>query len=132
MKLEDAEAMAYALMKHHGLYTQDPATVGMRRTDGEFIRYGWAFEWMQKRYKFRRAGQCVWSKALIMLQPRFVECNYPFIVKRTILHEIAHALVGARNGHNRVWKEMAIRIGDDGGARYGKEVKKRLPKKIKQ
>lgn len=29
----------------------------------------------------------------------------------TILHEIAHAIVGIGNGHNRVWKEKAISLG---------------------
>lgn len=121
MKLKDAEKMVESLMRFHGLTSHEHSVV----------RHGWKFEWMQMRYKFRRAGQCIWSKGLIMLSPRFVECNAPIIVKRTILHEIAHALVGPRNGHNRVWKEMAIKIGDDGGARYGKEVKKRLPIKKK-
>lgn len=118
MSLEDAERMAYTLMKHHGLVVHNYLS------PRALVRHGWAFDWMQKRKHFRRAGQCVWSKYTIMLQPRFVECNYPFIVKRTILHEIAHALVGVHNGHNRRWKEMAVSIGDDGGTRYGKEVKK--------
>ena len=110
MTLEEAEGMVAAFMRLYSLH-------------------GWKFEWMQPRKKFRRAGQCAWSRKTIMLQPYFARCNYPFIVKRTVLHEIAHALVGARNGHNRVWKEMAIKIGDDGGVRYGKEVKKRLRRK---
>jgi predicted SprT family Zn-dependent metalloprotease len=32
-------------------------------------------------------------------------------VKDTILHEIAHALVGAGHGHNHVWKRKCIEIG---------------------
>jgi hypothetical protein len=32
----------------------------------------------------------------------------------TILHEIAHALVGARHGHDRVWRATALRIGCSG------------------
>lgn len=126
MKLADAEQMAYSLMRFHGLVVHDYSLEAPR----SLVRRGqWAFDWMQKRKRFRRAGQCVWSTKTIMLQPRFVECNYPLIVKRTILHEIAHALVGARNGHNRLWREQAIAIGDDGGRCYGKEVKKRLRRK---
>lgn len=111
MKIQDAEQMALSLMKFHGV--QD-----------------FKFELMAKRKKFRRIGQCNWRKKIISIQPHFIECNAPIIVKRTILHEIAHALVGARNGHNRVWKEMDIKLGDDGKRTYGKEVKKKKRKNI--
>ena len=32
-------------------------------------------------------------------------------VRNTILHEIAHALAGHENGHNRIWKSIARSIG---------------------
>ena len=35
-------------------------------------------------------------------------------VRDTILHEIAHALVGPRHGHDEVWRAMALRIGCSG------------------
>lgn len=35
-------------------------------------------------------------------------------IKNTILHEIAHALVGHKEGHNKVWKDKAIEIGCTG------------------
>jgi len=32
----------------------------------------------------------------------------------TLLHEIAHVLAGHKNGHNKIWKRIAIRLGCDG------------------
>jgi predicted SprT family Zn-dependent metalloprotease len=110
MNIERAEQMALSLMRYHGVHD-------------------YKFELMQPRKKFCRAGQCSWVKKVISLQPYFIECNYPIVVKRTILHEIAHALT-PKQGHNKQWKKMARSIGDDGGRCYGKEVKKRRNKKL--
>ncbi len=35
-------------------------------------------------------------------------------LRRLVLHEIAHALVGVNHGHDSVWREMSLRIGGDG------------------
>jgi len=35
-------------------------------------------------------------------------------VRNTMLHEIAHALVGAEHGHDEVWRARAVAIGCDG------------------
>ena len=32
-------------------------------------------------------------------------------VRDTVLHEIAHALVGPEHGHDPVWKKMAVKLG---------------------
>jgi hypothetical protein len=32
-------------------------------------------------------------------------------IKNTILHEIAHAIVGENHGHRQVWQEKAIELG---------------------
>ncbi len=32
-------------------------------------------------------------------------------IKNTILHEIAHVLVGCENGHNETWQKKAIEMG---------------------
>lgn len=110
MKLEDAEKMVCSLMKYHGVL-------------------GWNFEWLQPRKKFNRAGQCSGSRKTISLQPYFVLSNYPMIVKRTVLHEIAHALTPGQH-HNRIWKEKAVCLGHSGSRTYGKEVKKRIKHKL--
>lgn len=84
---------------------------------------GYSFDWMNKRGKFNLAGYCNWKKKVIKLQPSFVERNHPFIVKRTLLHEIAHGLM-PKHGHNSHWRKMAQTIGHSGNRSYGKEVKK--------
>jgi hypothetical protein len=35
-------------------------------------------------------------------------------VKNTLMHEIAHAIVGPGHGHNHVWRSKAIELGSDG------------------
>ncbi len=110
MRLDEAEQMAHALIRHHGLHD-------------------YQFQWMQNRKKFNTAGYCSWKKKVISLQPRFVVCNYPVLVKRTLLHEIAHALA-PKQGHNRHWKAMAIKIGHSGSRCYGKEVRKRKSRHV--
>ena len=111
MKLIEAEGMCKSFMQRFGIYD-------------------YKFQWMQKRKTFDMAGYCSWRKKIISLQPTFVECNYPFIVKQTILHEIAHAL-RPKHHHNKFWKRTATELGcmqskDCSTLRcYGKEVKKK-------
>lgn len=91
MKLLDAQGMATSLMILHGLYDH-------------------TFSFMERRNKFSCAGQCSWKKKTIQLAPRFVELNYPVLVKQVILHEIAHAL-RPRHHHNKFWKRTAVELG---------------------
>ena len=35
-------------------------------------------------------------------------------IRNTLLHEIAHAIVGPKNGHNQIWRTKALSIGCDG------------------
>lgn len=106
MKLWNAQAMALSLMKRHGLY-------------------GWSFCYMKRVKKFNRAGQCSYRRQTIELSPVFVELNYPIVVKWTILHEIAHAIAGAKHGHNKFWKKTAKDLGHRGNTCYGSYVKRR-------
>ena len=89
----EAGRKAIDLMDEHGLYDQ-----------------GWQFRFDNAR---SRAGCCKHSKKTITLSrylnPHFKDEK----VIDTILHEIAHALVGGRHGHNRVWKMKATEIGAD-------------------
>lgn len=59
----------------------------------------------------RRFGQCRYRVKEISLSRPLIEINKPERVKDTILHEIAHALVGPGNGHNSVWKAKCIEVG---------------------
>ncbi len=79
---------------------------------------GYKFEWLQKRSNFRRAGQCNYRDKTIKLQPVFAQLNSVERVTNTILHEIAHGIMGPKHGHNKFWKRKAIEIGCDGQRCY--------------
>jgi predicted SprT family Zn-dependent metalloprotease len=63
----------------------------------------------------RRAGVCRYpgrrTAGRIELSRHFVERNSVEEVRDTILHEIAHALVGPQHGHDAVWKAKCKEIG---------------------
>lgn len=40
------------------------------------------------------------------------------IIKSIVLHEIAHAIVGANHNHDKIWKDCCISIGGDGKRCY--------------
>ena len=92
MRLEYTEKLARKLMKEHNL------------TD-------WSFEFDNAVVRF---GCCKYSKKLFSLTKELVLINNRKEIKDTILHEIAHALVGSGNGHNWVWKNKALEIGCNG------------------
>jgi predicted SprT family Zn-dependent metalloprotease len=102
MNTQEAHRIALNLMEHHGL-----------------IQKGWKFEFDKGR---RRFGVCKYRKKLIGLSKQLTELNSLETVKDTILHEIAHALVGIGHGHDHVWKNKAIEIGCNGKRCYGEHV----------
>lgn len=94
MKVTDIPYVARHLLDKYGLTKQ-----------------GWTFAWDHAR---RRAGCCRYSRKRITLSKYYVELN---VAERlgdiidTILHEIAHALVGPKHGHDDVWKAKCVEIG---------------------
>ena len=84
--------MARELIKEHGLT-------------------GWRFEWDNAT---SRLGLCSYAKRTIQLSRKPTFHRPESDVRLTILHEIAHALVGGRNGHNDVWRAKCYSIGGDG------------------
>lgn len=69
----------------------------------------WKFAFNRRK---QAMGLCVYGRKTIELSIHFVERDNPWDeVRDTILHEIAHALVGPRHGHDRVWKRKCIEIG---------------------
>jgi predicted SprT family Zn-dependent metalloprotease len=70
----------------------------------------WNFEFDRAK---RRAGLCKHHSQTISLSHHFVIHNVdkPENIRDVILHEIAHALVGPRLGHNHIWKAKAREIG---------------------
>ena len=59
----------------------------------------------------RRGGLCHHRKREISLSEGFALAAKSTEVTDTILHEIAHAMVGPRHGHDRVWRNKALEIG---------------------
>lgn len=70
----------------------------------------WRFKFINNRRLF---GRCVekGNGGVIQISTHHCIHSDEEYIKDTILHEIAHALVGTHNGHNEVWKEMAVKVG---------------------
>ncbi|WP_432487567.1 SprT-like domain-containing protein [Kineococcus sp. SYSU DK018] len=92
MELRDAVAVAEELLAEHGL---DGWTVVLDRAR-------------------TRAGVCREDRRQIGLSAPLTLLHSPAEVRDTVLHEIAHALVGTRHGHDAVWRAAARRIGCSG------------------
>ena len=59
----------------------------------------------------RRAGQCDYTNKIISLSRHYVRYAEENHIRDTLLHEIAHALVGPFHGHDAVWRKKAREIG---------------------
>jgi predicted SprT family Zn-dependent metalloprotease len=86
---DQVRALAQELLAQHGLH-------------------GWSFAFNRGK---QTMGVCVYDQRRIELSVYFVERNSREEILDTILHEIAHALVGPRHGHDAVWKRQCIAIG---------------------
>lgn len=61
-----------------------------------------------------RAGLCDFGKKRISLS-RYLAARYDDDeVKQVLLHEVAHALAGAKAGHGTKWRTIARELGYDG------------------
>lgn len=89
MELNRATEIATSLMSIHGLS-----------------------DWLFRLNKSKRClGVCKAGERTIELSTAYVFQNSEEHVRDTILHEIAHALVGIQHGHDHVWKEMCVILG---------------------
>lgn len=88
----EAQRMARGLMAEHGLK-------------------GWTL--VLDRAK-TRAGVCRAGRREIGLSRELTVLHSAQQVRDTVLHEIAHALVGPGHGHDAVWRATAVRIGGSG------------------
>ena len=61
----------------------------------------------------RRAGVCRHGRKVIGLSAPLTRLHASDEVRETILHEVAHALVGAQHGHDAVWVAQARAIGSN-------------------
>lgn len=92
MDLDAAAALALRLMRRHGLTN-------------------WTLIFDNAK---TRAGVCRHELQQIGLSQPLTRLHVDAEVRDTILHEIAHALVGARHGHDKVWRSKARLIGGSG------------------
>lgn len=58
-----------------------------------------------------RAGATHFARRRITLSGPLTRVHDEALVRDTILHEVAHALVGPAHGHDRVWKAKAREVG---------------------
>lgn len=90
-RTEQVQVMAQALLREHGLSAQ-----------------GWVFQWDSAK---TRMGLCRHSKRIISLSKHWAAELSVESSRQTILHEIAHALVGPGHKHNMVWERKAREVG---------------------
>lgn len=91
MDLYDAQLLAMEQMTKHGL-----------------IAKGWTFKWDRSKTRF---GICYSNRKQIGLSMPLSKLQPEREVMDTILHEIAHALVGAGHGHDLTWKKKCLEVG---------------------
>ena len=77
----------------------------------EMDKYGLCDWKLELDYAKVRAGACYFKEKKISFSRHFLKNADQLDINDTILHEIAHALVGPKHGHDRVWKNMAKKIG---------------------
>jgi predicted SprT family Zn-dependent metalloprotease len=70
--------------------------------------HSWSFAFNRRK---QALGLCVYHRRTIELSVYLVKRNSHEEILDTILHEIAHALVGPGHGHDEVWKRKCIEIG---------------------
>ena len=70
--------------------------------------HDWAFAFNRRK---RSLGFCRYEARTIELSVFLVERNGEAEIRDTLLHEIAHALVGPGHGHGSVWKRKCLEIG---------------------
>lgn len=68
---------------------------------------GWTFEMSSSQ---RRLGVCKYRPKRIEFSTHYEHIPWDEI-EDTLLHEIAHALVGPRHGHDQTWKQKCREIG---------------------
>lgn len=87
----------------------------------------WRFEWDSAR---TRGGICRHHIKKISVSRIVAGLNDDAWFIETLLHEIAHAIVGPGNGHNTVWRTTLIRLGGSGKRTHDGAVKREAHKYV--
>jgi len=98
MEALTAKRLALELMQKHELTTK-----------------GWKFEFDNGK---RRLGCCKYRVKTISFSKHYLPLVVIEEFTDTMLHEIAHALVGSGHGHDMIWQRKAIEIGCNGKRLY--------------
>ena len=93
-------ALAHSLLAAHGLAGQ------------------WRFDWDRATTRF---GQCDHRTQRITVSKHLAASAEDTDFEQVLLHEIAHALAGAKEGHGDRWKSIARSIGYTGGRTHHQE-----------
>lgn len=101
MDAHKAKLLAVEKMREHGLFGK-----------------GWLFRFNNRKRSAGRALERTNGEKWIELSRPFVELNSEEQIVETILHEIAHALRGAKFGHDHEWRRIARSIGCTGERCY--------------
>ena len=72
---------------------------------------GWSFQFD---HATRRAGCCNYQTQVISLAHAYARAASDAEIDDTLLHEIAHALVGKAHGHDQLWRAKAVALGCSG------------------
>jgi len=94
-------------MSSNGYSLNDIAALTRELLDRHGLR-DWSFTFGRSK---TRLGSCEFGRRLITLSSHLVQLNGLREIKDTILHEIAHALVGPRHGHDTTWRAKCREIG---------------------
>ena len=95
-----AEQMAQSLIAEH---LNDHYAPGVQSNP-------WSFKWNNRSTAF---GLCSYPDRTIQLSKLLCDVNTEETIRDTLLHEIAHALVGVQAGHGPIWQAQARAIGAD-------------------
>ncbi len=100
MDIQEAKLMGQELIIKHNLFA-------------------WEFKLDDAKTRF---GLCNHTKKTISVSKYLAVLNDEREIRDTILHEIAHALVGVRNGHNMKWKLKCVEIGCKPNRTYSRTI----------
>jgi len=81
----------------------------------EYRLEGWSFQFD---HATQRAGCCNYQTRVISLADAYARSATDEEIDDTLLHEIAHALVGKAHGHDQVWQAQAVALGCSGQRCY--------------
>jgi predicted SprT family Zn-dependent metalloprotease len=112
----------YGMLNHRGV---NPTPVGLTRSEAELDSVArlarelmakhqlsqWSFQFDNST---KRVGCCHYATQLLSLSHEFAKRASDEEIRETILHEIAHALVGKEHGHDDVWRAKAVELGCSG------------------